>query len=252
MSSVIGSTLMSASLALSGGFVTPVDEPVIVAPVDTAPVYDWAGPYVGFGIGYSFGADDEVGLETRRGGATVQRNNDIGNVDVEGFTGNLHAGYNWVFGNWVVGPEVAIEGGSVDDSFSRSGTDTASGTMVDVKVKSEVNWIASAKVKAGYLVRPQTQIYGLAGISYGDFDYTLDMAVAGVGDFNQKKGYNRTDYILGVGVEHKFRPNLSVFAEYQFREYGKEDVTFSDAGTDLITRATPKHSNISLGLNYAF
>lgn len=239
--------LFSGTAALAGGYAAPVTETPIVVVETAAPVSDWAGGYAGASIGYSFGADDEIGFEDRDNGVTSGRYNGLGNVDVSGVTGDLHAGYRWQRGGWVFGPELSIEGGSVDESDDIDVTSSDGSFALAGEVKSEVNWIGSLLFKAGYTVNPQTLVYGAAGVTRGDFDYSLT-----TGGETTTKGYSATGYVVGLGVERKLNERLSAFAEYQYRNYGKTDVTYNNAAGDLVTRATPEHSNIKLGVNFSF
>lgn len=212
-----------AGASFAGGYVAPVTEPpVIVAPEVVAS--DWAGLYAGGSIGYAFGADDEIGLDDSSA---------LGQVDVKGVNAGLHLGYRWQRNNWVYGPELWVEGGSID------ATDTVA-FGGDREVESKVNYLLGLQFKTGYVMNPETLVYGTAGFVRGDFDYSLD---------DDTQGYSENGYSLGLGVERKLRDNLSVFAEWQYRNFGKTDLTFEDGTT---TRATPEHHNIKVGVNFRF
>lgn len=229
-----------ASGALAGGYVAPVADPVVVTTViEAAPAGTWSGGYAGGSIGYAFGGDDEIGLDLIEGGTLVERANDLGSVDLKGLNAGLHAGYRWQRGNWVFGPELWVEGGSIDATDRISVADAT-----DVEVESSVNYIAGLQFKTGYTVDPQTLVYGTAGVTHGDFDYKLaDMT----------ESYSDTGYSLGLGVERKMRDNLSVFAEWQYRNFGKSEVTYDlGDGDAVLTRSTPEHHNIKVGVNFSF
>lgn len=223
---------------MAGGYIAPVTEVPVIAPiVDVAPVSDWAGAYVGGSLGYSFGGDDEVGLDFFTGGTLTGRDTGLGDLDLNGPTASVHAGYRWQRGAWVFGPELAIEGGSVDDSveFSSGGT--------DYTAESSVNYIATLAMKTGYVVNPQTLVYGTAGLTYGDFSYDLNTA---------SEDYTANGWAVGLGVERKLSDRMSVFAEYQYRDFGSTDVSFADGADSIVTVATPKHQNVKLGVNFRF
>lgn len=214
-----------AGPALAGGYVAPVDTPAVIAAPLAPLATDWAGAYAGGSIGYSFAADDDIGIRDPGMNAA------LGDVDISGATAGLHVGYRWQRGNWVFGPELWVEGGNVDDTTTIAGYGD---------VTSELNYLAGLQLKTGYVVNPQTLVYGTVGYVRGDFDYS-------VGD--QTEGYTPDGYSLGLGVERKLRDNLALFAEWQYRDFGKEDVRFSN-GT--ATYATPEHHNIKLGVNFSF
>lgn len=219
----------------------PVADPAPVA----APVpdeSDWAGGYVGASLGYAFAADDVVGFDGYDAGSLVGRSTDLGSVDVKGPNVGLHAGYRWQRNDWVFGPELWIEGGSIDatDRIAFS----APGIALDDDLESSVNYILGLQFKTGYVANPRTLVYGTAGLVHGDFDYEYGA---------MKEGYTASGYSLGLGVERKLRENLSVFAEWQYRNFGKTDVTYDlGGGQEAVTRATPEHHNIKLGVNFSF
>ncbi len=230
--------------AHAGGFVAPL-EPVAVAPVLIAPESpsDWAGGYGGLSLGYSFGADDEIGFDFLENDDAdlIGRHTALDNVKVSGPTAGLHAGYRWQRGNWVFGPELAIEGGSVDDTRDFTVAET------DISLESKVNWIATLAFKTGYLTNPQTLIYATAGVNHGDFDYTL----SGNGE-SASVGYTQNGWVLGFGFERKLSQRMSLFAEYQYRQFGKTSIYYRDGSDALRTEATPKHQNVRLGVNFSF
>ncbi|MBU3030914.1 outer membrane protein [Paracoccus marinaquae] len=248
--STVGAFVTAAGSALAGGFVAPVETPAVVAPV--APVVsDWSGAYVGGSIGYAFGGDDEVGFDYYEDGEMIGRDTNIGDLEISGVNAAVHVGYRWQRNNWVFGPELWIEGGAIDDEFSVSETDDDDDTF-SATVESEQNYAIGLQMKTGYIVRPGTLVYGTAGIVRGDFDYTVTGAI---GAFSEtiSEGYTATGYSLGVGVERQLNERLSMFAEWQYRNFGKEDVTFGDLAVDGgVTRATPENHNLKLGLNFRF
>lgn len=239
---LIGATLGGATFA--GGYVAPVVEPapIVVAPVETS---DWAGGYVGGSLGYSFGSDDVIGME-RYNGANELTNkaNNLGQVDVKGVNFGLQAGYRWQRDNWVYGPEIAIDGGSVD------ATDTIDTFGEENELESVVNYTASLRFKTGYVVNPETLVYGTLGIVYGDFDYSLSPTNGGTA---QTVNYDDTGWSVGLGAERKINEKWSVFGEWEFRQFGKTTIDFGRGGAGIDqTQATPEHHNIKLGVNYRF
>lgn len=229
--------------AVAGGYVAPVEPvPVVVTPpVETS---DWAGAYVGGSLGYSLGGDDVVGAEEYDADKNLlRRANNLGQVDVKGVNAGLHAGYRWQRDNWVYGPEIGIEGGSVDadDDINVFGG--------DVVLESSANYIASLRFKTGYVVNPQTLVYGTVGVAHGDFDY--EAAYEGG---SQTESFTDTGWSAGLGVERKLNEKLSMFAEWEFRGFGKTTVEYEVPGTTdtITTQATPEHHNVKVGVNYRF
>lgn len=237
--------ITAAGGAMAGGYTPPVQEIVVAPIVDVAEPLNWEGAYGGASLGYSFNGDDRVGLEYFDNGVRQGTARDLTNLELKGMTAGIHAGYRWQRDNWVFGPQIGLEGGSVDASDTISaavGSASFNGT-----VKSEVNYIATLTFQTGYLVDPQTMIYGNSGIVHGDFDYSLRDTTG-----TQTRGYSATGYVLGLGVERKINDRASMFAEWQYRNFGTNDVTFTDGADSAVTVATPEHHNIKVGVNFSF
>lgn len=230
-----------AGAAQAGGFGAPVVEVAPVA-VETAPVSDWAGAYVGGTVGYAFGGDDEVGFRFYENGALDEVVNGLTDLEVKGANAGLHLGYAWQRGQWVYGPELGVEFGKIDakkDGIDEDGDYSA--------IESKVNHILSLRIKGGYLVNPQTLVFGTAGAVRGDFDYKL----AGP-DGSATEGYSANGYSVGLGVERKLTERLSLTGEWEYRNFGKTKITYTDGVDSLTTNATPEHHNVKLGLNFSF
>lgn len=244
--------IATSGAAMAGGYIAPVEPPVVVAPVTQAPVYDWSGGYAGVSLGYSFGGDDEVGFEYYENDELYDRDTDVTNLKVKGITGDIHAGYRWQRDKWVFGPELAIEGGNVDANFrneSPNDTQLPGEPAINVlELESKVNYIATLAFKTGYAVRPDTLIYGTVGYVRGDFDYSVSY-----NGTNFEDGYSANGYAVGLGVERKLSERTSVFAEWQYRNFGRTDVRF-DVNEDQYNTsvATPEHHNLKVGVNFSF
>lgn len=243
---VVPAALMSAtSAAHAGGLVASV---VDVAPVEaaSAPVIGpWQGAYAGGALGYSFGGDDEVGLQFRDDGAPADRQTDLGSVEIGGLTAAAQVGYRWQRDRWVFGPELGAEFGAVMDDVtvsSGTGADAVSGTF-----ENEVNNILSLVMKTGYTVDPQTLVFGTFGVSRIDGEYKLS-----TDDGSPTVGYTATGLTAGFGVERMINETTSVFGAYQYRDFGTTDVDFTDGDGVGRTVATPSHSNIKVGFNVKF
>ena len=223
-----GSMTFAALAAHAGGYTPPVVEPVPAAPIIIEePAGAWQGGYAGLTLGYAFKGKDDVGVGGPTGSVTPDK------LDLSGANAGVHVGYRWQRGNWVVGPELSYEGGNIKDSFSTDGYDASS------KVKN----MYALRLKTGYTVSPDMLVYGIAGVGRAKIDYS----VAGNGA-DIKDSYNKTGYILGLGVEKQINAKWSVTGEYEYADFGSENL--SDGTYD--TNATPQYNNIKLGVNFKF
>ncbi|MBV0890737.1 porin family protein [Paracoccus sp. Z118] len=212
-----------AASANAGGYTAPVTDvapaaPVVVTP---APAGDWQGLYAGGTLGYGFGGDDEFTL----GGGSI-----VGDNEISGVNAGLHVGYRWQRGNLVIGPELSITGGNVDDSVSVLGDD----------YESSLNHMVALKLKTGYQVRPDTLVYGIAGVSRGDFTFTAD---------GQDFDYDTNGYVFGLGIERMITDRLSVTGEIERNHFKSENIDLGALGD---TNGTPTFNNVKVGVNFKF
>lgn len=239
----VSALVLGSGAAFAGGIVSPVVDvaPVVVTPVATiAPT--WGGAYAGGSLGYIFDTDDQVGFSDVVDGEDEGLIGGLGDVGISGATAGLQLGYRWQRGNWVFGPELGVEVGSVDADISN----TFAGVPFDME--ADMQNIVTLVMKTGYAVDPQTLVYGTFGVARGDFDYELSVA----GE-TFTESFDTTGVAAGLGVERMVRDNLSVFAEYQYRDLGNETVSFDVApGATVESGASTAHSTIKVGANFQF
>lgn len=224
---VSAAALVAASAAHAGGFAAPVVETEPVAPVVVTEAPAWQGGYVGAALGYATGGDDRVGLGNPDGTGPVPS---IGNAGVKGPNLTLRAGYRWQRDRWVVGPELTYTGGDISDEFDYAGG----------KFETKVNNELSLRLKTGYLVQDDMMVYGIAGVTRGDFTYT---------EAGKDVDFDASGYVLGLGVEKMINARMSLTGELEHSYFGKTEV---DLPSGFVTQATPEHTNVKLGLNFKF
>lgn len=229
----LASTLvLGAAAAQAGGYAAPVMDVEPVTPITIEPVAGaWQGGYAGLTLGYAFKGEDRVGITDS---AADDFLGDIGEISLKGANAGLRAGYRWQRDNWVFGPEIGIEGGDI-----KGDTDGISDEGFVGEANAKVNHMIALRFKTGYAVRPDMLVYGIAGVGRVDMDYELN----GV-----EESFSRTGYILGLGVEKQITDKWSVTGEYEYANFGKEDLEFG--GFD--TEATPKYNNVKVGVNFRF
>ena len=235
MTAPLAASLTQAAFAANaGGYTPPVVETGVIAPVgEAAPVGDWAGGYAGLTLGYAFGGEDDVGIDSATGvGGTPDE------LKLSGVNAGVHVGYRWQKDRWVFGPELGYEGGNVKDSFSTDGYDA------ETKIKN----VLALRMKTGYEVSPGMLVYGIAGVARAKVDYSVEGA-GSAGAIDLDDSYSKTGYIVGLGAEKKLSDRMSVTGEYEYASFGKE--TLED-GLGASTRSTPKFHNVKLGLNFKF
>lgn len=156
-------------------------------------VQRWSGLYVGAAAGYSFGSGETGG--------------DIGtfSFDHDGFTGGAFAGYNMQLGSVVVGLEADIGTGDF-------GTSTSTGAG---QISSELNYLASVRARAGFLLGPSLLVYATGGFAFADMEFSHNGASA------SEMFYG---YQVGGGAEMMLSEHSTLRIEYVFTDLEAENL----------------------------
>jgi len=204
--SVKSSIIALATLAALGGSVSAADLPSkkapLVAPVVAAPVFTWAGAYVGAHLGHMWGRTrvDDSGTITETGART------------NGFLGGGLAGYNFQSGAFVYG----LEG---DFSFGRvrgHGTSIPLPPTPVVPNDYTLNWAGNIRGRLGYAITPTTLPFIAGGVAITDLRFTDNNAKVIL-----ETGKTRVGWTLGAGVDQAFTNNLVGRVEYVYADYGQ-------------------------------
>lgn len=212
---------LAVALAAVPAFAADMPQPQASDPVFTqAPTqaaYLWAGPYVGFHVGYGWGDSTTVIGGTGAG------------ADVDGFIGGIQGGYNFQSNNFVYGFEADISYSDADGSTFFFGP----------PLSVEQNWLATLRARAGVTFGPSL-LYITGGAAFTD----VDVALAGVGG-----GSNTyTGWTIGGGWEYAFNDRLSMKAEYLYADFGDE--AFNLGGTPALVDLDQHIARI--GVNWRF
>lgn len=163
-------------------------DPVAIEPVPTAPLVpvssgsDWTGGYVGLQLGYGELTD---------------------NLEGDGMIGGINAGYDFDYGNWVVGVGADVNFGAIE-------TDAG-----------DLDSLSRLKVRGGY-----------------DFGGTLLYASTGASYAASEDMKDSWGYFGGVGVETMITDTMSFTAEvaaHQFdsyQDFGRVNATTATVGVN--------------------
>jgi outer membrane immunogenic protein len=177
-----------------------------VAPAPVyAPLYSWAGFYMGVNGGGGFG-DTSGGL----------------------FGGQL--GYNWQFGQTVLGLETDIQWSGIKGSGNCAfGCETKN------------NWFGTARGRLGYAY-DRWLPYVTGGLAYGDVE-----ANPSFGFISQSK--TSTGWTVGAGVEFALAQNWTAKVEYLYMDLGDfSSVVSAPAPTTVDFKA----NIVRAGVNFRF
>lgn len=204
--------------------------PMAPAPVAIAPVESgWTGFYFGLQGGGIFNpsSTDDISVGTSFGGPVV-----IGGVDQfdrnfssstsSGFAGGGHAGYDFQFDRFVVGGVVDITA----TDYSRSSQVISRTADANYRLENDLDYFATARLRAGYLITPSVLAYATGGVAYGETSSAFVTTNTGQID-SLSVDVNETDwgYSVGGGIETKITDNLTFGTEYLYTNLGSTDTT---------------------------
>ena len=175
-------------LALAGGSVAEAQPAPYYQPGPAYnPIYTWTGFYVGINGGGGWGRSQWDGLNT---------------FDVSGGLIGGTVGYNWQFGQVVVGAE-----GDIDWSGIK-GTTTV---LCPGGCETRNKWLATVRGRLG-LAFDRFLPYFTGGLALGDINATLPLLPGG--------SISNAGWTVGAGVEVGVVSNVSLKAEYLYVDLG--------------------------------
>jgi outer membrane immunogenic protein len=226
--------LAASQSALAADIARGPPVPVYIPP-PPIPYITWTGCYVGGNFGGVWSRVDLTGVSGVNFSATDT-----------GFAGGGQIGcdYNWVGSRWVVGIRNMLDATSLSNSTMIS-TVPFTGT-----VNGRTRWFDTLTARGGYLVTPQVLLYAQGGVAWTNTDIIFNSPGSQVGNLSN----NHTGWTLGAGVEWRFTPQWSVFAEYNFMGFGTQSGTFTGCGGTCVVNANAKADvqDVLAGVNYKF
>ncbi len=174
------------------------------APPPPVLIYRWQGAYLGANLGYQWGS--------------VSNNP----TQPSGIAGGIQAGYNWQFGNFVLGGETDINLSAAEDVFA--------------PWKFSNPWFGTLRARAGFAAN-NFLIYGTGGLAYGAVEAQ---------NFGMTESSTRLGWTLGAGVEIGLTPQWSAKVEYLYISYSDANYSITGTSNGLDT------SVVRFGVNYRF
>jgi opacity protein-like surface antigen len=186
------------------------------APIMPAPVYNWTGWYIGGNIG---------------GGSSTTAFGDpcfycsAGNVTNGFFTGGIQTGYNYQFGNGLVGFEADVNWNSINQKFILGGDD---GDALDTGLKADVSGTIRGR---GGLVINNALVYVTAGGAWANVKQTgtefcqetfgcgRGIAFGSATGITANNSHTLWGAVVGAGIEYALGPNWTVGAEFLHTMY---------------------------------
>ncbi|MGJ4939130.1 outer membrane protein [Bradyrhizobium sp. HKCCYLS1011] len=209
------------------GLVTPASaadlaaRPYTKAPPAPAPLPPtWAGFYIGVQGGGGWGRTKETffGAPNTVGFLGTQNYDTSG-----GFVGGV-AGYNWQFGNYVIGLEGDYHWSDINGRSAVINPALGFGDTYFTKIRS----FGDIKGRLGWATGPAL-LFISGGAAVGDLQHRYD---AGLNPPSFVQNDWRWGWTVGVGGEYMFAPNWSAKLEYNFIDFGRSTIQFTPVATD--------------------
>jgi outer membrane immunogenic protein len=230
--------LATAALAMMATAASAADLPqrqVAPAPyVPVAPAFTWTGFYLGLNAGYAFASSDKINwADTGPAGGSIKASRD-------GFIGGAQAGYNWQFGQMVVGAETDIQ----YTDLKKRGNDGFGGTA-----RVDTNYLGTVRARLGFVPMDRALLYVTGGLAYGDTKLEAFNTLVG----GASKRDTNVGWTLGAGVEYAITNNITTKLEYLYYDLGSSKLNYSNANLDAASYKTENRGSIvRAGLNYKF
>jgi len=277
LGTIRGTSSLAPAIGLFASLSTAALAADPVGPVEAVPL--WNGFYVGGHLGgafvdwetdTSFVATNPVTGETNSGTFPGPDSSDTA------FIGGVHVGYNWQQSdNYLFGVEATASAlaGESNDHYTISAasltaadlgaiTDPVDGFVSDWS--RSVEWLATAKARAGYLIDPSVFLYVTGGLAVGgvrsDTSYTglVDQGVPTLFSASANSRDTQVGYTVGGGAEAALTDRLSIRAEYLFVDLGKADRplgTYIDSpccAQTVSANEDVRIHTVTIGLTYHF
>jgi len=189
-----------------------------------APVFTWAGCYVGVNGGYGFTRKRDLNdteFTNNIPGATAR----FGSLDPNGGFAGGQLGCNTMLwgGPWLLGIEADAHWANFNSSIGATVNNFLPGGLnATVTVDEHVRAFGTLRARFGY-TWDRTLVYATGGFAWARVNYNFLF----VDNFNFRAETNsrsmRGGYTIGGGIEHAFTQNLSLKVEYQYIDLGGEN-----------------------------
>lgn len=143
--------------------------------------------------------------------------------DKNGAEFGARLGYDWQFGNFVVGPVVEASRVNAKDSVAAFST-----TPAQYSFNRKLKYLYSARLRGGYAFGDGL-IYATGGVAQGDMDHSFNTTNT-ANTFVQRGGGEAKGYQWGGGYEHRISPEVTVGLEYLYTNLDDDDYTVRSQG----------------------
>jgi iron complex outermembrane receptor protein len=246
---------------------------IFAAPIFKAPVvaaWSWAGPYIGGNTGYSAGRSKTTAAFSDPTGAALFTAASTENLS--GIIGGIQGGYNWQWGNWVVGIEadVQISGEGATPRYVCPGAICNPTISFDAPVSAsfdqgpKLDSFGTLRGRFGTAVTPEVMVYGTGGLAVGSIRSTATLSGTAIDangipfpiSNNASTLTHRLGWTAGAGMEGRLFGNVTGKIEYLYMDFGTvSSVVDNPLNGTPITFTGNSHITdniVRAGVNYKF
>jgi len=167
------------------------------------------------------------------------------------FIGGGQLGFNYQFGNFVLGIEGDFDGIANTNTAATGVVGPGIGTIL---LTSNNRWITTLAARIG-VANDTWLFYGKAGGGWvGSDKFTITNTATGASITGSNTNTN-SGWLVGAGIEWAFAPNWSVKIEYDYLGLNSQTFTAPAGGFlagDTFTTSNPNVQMVKVGANYLF
>ena len=248
------SAVLSTQLALAADLPTKAPPPAPMMP----PVYNWTGFYIGGQVGGGWGHSTTTIVDASASfpAGFVDRS-----LDPSGALGGVYGGYNYQWGQLVLGIDGDYSWGRLEGSAVDAAVFNPPRTNDIALHNDKINWVATVTGRLGYAWN-NWMFFVKGGGAWAGFEgnSTLTRTVLAtttiIGLANSSE--TRDGWIVGTGVEWDIAPNWTAKLEYDYIGFNTANFTSTNInlinGTaQVLARSATSHLNIGkIGVAYKF
>jgi outer membrane immunogenic protein len=226
----------------------PMPPPVVV--------YNWTGCYIGGNVGGGWARTEQTQI-AKVGGPAIIPNNDFGSSDASNVIGGGQIGcdYQVPGSRWVLGVQGMFDFGTIHSTHVEP---TAfPGFPVGAFISdNRTKDIFTATARVGYLFAPQVLAYVKGGGAWTRADHTFTGTIPFIFLSESALGVDRQGWTIGGGLEWMLAPGWSVFAEFNYMDFGRKDISFvpgpATVGAADVVRTRLTTETALVGVNWKF
>jgi outer membrane immunogenic protein len=238
--SLLASFATLIALTVAPAMAADMRMPVKAPPPVAASVYNWSGFYIGAHVGGTWGDKDWPLTDSNAVFLLFPGFPHFGSHDVSGLIAGGQIGFNWQApgSNWVLGIEAQASWSNADGEH----------TIDALGFRTDVEWLGTVTGRLGYAF-DRVLVYAKGGFAFAHDQHELFFLGGSPSLFTDK---TRTGWTVGGGAELALWQNWSAKLEYNYMDFGKKDVTFTDTVNDvfLTFNVDQQIHVVKLGINY--